>query len=262
MKRILSYTALLAVGIVAFSSCKKEAERTATFTNTEGKAFIRVIHAAPSFRQVFAAPDSINIFVNNIKVNGALITYGGMFPASASTGFGYIAIPAGLQNVKLTVAGRVNPDSIALATVSKMVQAGERYSLIITDNIKAAKDSSKMLLPDNIPTSSVGNFRLRFVNAISNDTAGTSVSIFSTRRNANIFNNVVPGQVVDFQSLPYNTQLNDTLYVRRPGSTFNLATLNGVSFSNQRAYTMVYRGFGGVVSTGTKGRNLVTYLDQ
>lgn len=79
MKKLLSYTALIAAGMMVFASCEKQADRTAEYTTVEDKAFIRVIHASPSFRQVFNAPDSINLYVNNAKVNGPLITYGG-FP--------------------------------------------------------------------------------------------------------------------------------------------------------------------------------------
>lgn len=262
MKKLLSYTALLATGLLVFASCEKQTDRIADYTTTESSSFIRVIHASPSFRQVFTAPDSIHLYLNNAKVNGAQLTYGGVFPASSTTGFGYIAVPAGLQNVKLTVAGRVNPDSIPLALFTRLTSAGQRYSFIITDDIKSARDSSRMILPDVSVKPNPGNFRLRFVNAIANDTAGTSVSIFSARRNGNIFNSIPPGGVVDYQTQPYNSQLNDTLYVRRPGSTFNLAVINGASFSNQRSYTMIYRGYGGIITTGTKGRTLVTYLDE
>lgn len=160
------------------------------------------------------------------------------------------------------MAGRVNPDSIQLALFTSLALKGQRYSVILTDDVKSARDSSKMILPDNIIQPNTGNYRLRFVNAIAADTAGTTVSIFSARRNGNIFNSVAPGQVVDFQTLPFNSQLSDTLYVRRPGSTFNLAILNSASFGNQRSYTMIYRGYGGTVTTGTKGRTLVTYLDE
>lgn len=260
MKKLFSYTAMLAAGMMVFASCEKQADRTAEFSTVEDKAFIRVIHASPSFRQVFNAPDSINLYLNNAKINGALITYGGLFPA-AGTGFGYIAVPAGLQNVKLTVAGRVNPDSIPLALFTRLALKGQRYSIILTDDVKSTRDSSKMVLPDNIVQPNPGNYRIRFVNAIAADTAGTSVSIFSARANANIFNSVAPGQVIDYQTLPSNTQLSDTLFVRRPGSTFNLAT-TVVSFGNQRSFTVIYRGYGSVATGGTKGRILIPYLDQ
>jgi len=55
MKKLLSYTALIAAGMMVFASCEKQADRTAEYTTVEDKAFIRVIHASPSFRQVFNA---------------------------------------------------------------------------------------------------------------------------------------------------------------------------------------------------------------
>jgi hypothetical protein len=261
MKKILSYTALLAAGMMTIIACEKQADKTATFTSASDMAFVSVIHASPNFRQVFNAPDSINLFVNNQKVNAALITYGGTFPTAATTLNGYIGLTPGLQNIKLTVAGRATADSIPLATLSKIFTKGQKYSLIITDNIMNARDSSKILLPDVYSKPNVGAFNLRFVNAISTDTAGAMVSVFSTRRNANIFNSVAQGAVVNFQSLPYNVQLNDTLYIRRPGGTYNLDTLNAVSFSNQKTYTLIYRG-DGRTNVGTKARALVTYLHE
>lgn len=261
MKKILSYAALLAAGMMTIIACEKQADKTATFTSAQDMAFVSVIHASPNFRQVFNAPDSINVYVNNQKVNGALITYGGIFPASATTLSGYIAVPPGLQNIKLTVAGRVTPDSIPLATLSNIFTKGQKYSLIITDGIKSARDSSKMLLPDVYTKPNAGSFSLRFVNAVSTDTANAMVSVFSTRRNANIFNSIAQGGVANFQSLPYNVQLNDTLYIRRPGGTYNLDTLNNVSFSNQKVYTLIYRG-DGRTNVGAKARTLVTYLHE
>ena len=119
MKKILSYTLLLATGLLTFSACEKETDRKADFTTTEENAFVRVIHVSPSFRQVFNAPDSFNIFINDNKVNGPLITYAGLFPATGSN-FGYFAVPTGLQHIKLSVAGIVKADSIPLTLFSKV----------------------------------------------------------------------------------------------------------------------------------------------
>ena len=261
MKKILSYTAILTAVMMTIIACEKKADRTADFTSAENMALVSVIHASPNFRQIFNAPDSINVFVNNKKVNGAFITYGGTFPTPSTSLSGYFGVPPGLQNIKITVAGTITPDSIPLTTLSNIFNAKQKYSLIITDGIKSLRDSSKILLPDVYSKPVAGNFSLRFVNAISTDTAGATVSVFSTRRNAHIFTSVVQGGVVNFQSLPYNAQLNDTLYIRRPGSTYNLDTLNNVSFSNQKVYTLIYRGDGGS-NVGTKARALVTFLHE
>lgn len=259
MKKILSYFSILAAGIVLFSACKKETDIKAQYSTTEENAFVRIVHASPFFRNVFNAPDSINVFVNNVKVNGPLITYAGLFPATG-TAFGYFAVPTGLLNVKLTVGGVVNPDSIPLTTFAKVVTKGQYYSFILTDDIKNPNDSAKIILQDFYTKPSNGNYSLRFVHAVLNDTAGKNIDVFSTRRNANIYNNIKPGQIVNFSNYPYNSQLSDTLYVRRAGTLQTLATTIA-SFGNQRAYTMVYRGDGNLTS-GTKVRSMIPFLHQ
>lgn len=259
MKKILLYTTLLVAGVVTFIACKKQADITAVYSTTDDQAFVRVIHASPFFRQVFNAPDSFNIFINNAKVNGPLITYAGQFPLPG-TAFGYIAVPQGLVNLKLTVAGRVTPDSIPLTLFTKVFTKGQYYTIIVTDNIKSANDSSKIILQDNYTKPGNGNYSVRFVHAVLNDTAGLNIDVYSTRRNANIFNAIKPGQIVNFQTLPYNSQLSDTFYVRRAGTLQTLATSIG-SLGNQRAYTFIYRG-NGDLTTGAKARVLSSYLHQ
>lgn len=259
MKKIFSYTTLIVFGILVFASCKKQADKIADYSGTEGNAFVRFIHVAPSWRQVFNAPDSLNIFINNAKINGPLITYGGQFPASGTI-YGYLGVPVGLQNIKLSVAGVVNPDSIQLALFTKVFTAGQYYSIILTDNIKSSNDSNKIILQDAYNKPSNGNYSIRFVHAVLNDTTGKNIDVFSARRNANILNNIKPGQIVDFQNLPYNSQLSDTLQVRRAGTLQTLAT-SITQPGNQRAYTLVYRGNGDLTS-GTKARGLAFYLHQ
>ena len=260
MKKILTYTGLLITTTLLIISCEKKAELKAGFSTVEDKAFVRVIHSAPSFRLIFNAPDSFNIFINDAKVNAAQITYAGLFPASGTL-FGYIAIPTGLQNIKLSVAGVVNPDSIPLTLFTKIFTKGQYYSIIVTDNIKSANDSSKIILPDTYTVPNNGNYSMRFVHAVLNDTAGLKIDVYSARRNANILNAITPGQIVNFQSLPYNSQISDTLIVRRAGTLQSLATVNGISFGNQRVYTIIYRG-DGTLTSGAKSRALATYIHQ
>ncbi len=260
MKKIIIYSSLLITAITFFTACKKETQIVAAYSSVENKAFVRFIHSSPSFRQVFNAPDSFNIFINDAKVNASLLTYAGAFPASG-TQYGYIAIPTGLQNIRLTVAGRVTPDSIPLILFTKVFSQGQYYSIIVTDNIKSANDSSKIILPDSYTVPGNGNYSMRFVHAVLNDTAGLKIDVFSARRNANILNAISPGQIVNFQTLPFNSQITDTLTVRRAGTLQSLATVNGITFGNQRVYTIVYRG-DGTLTAGTKARGLATFIHQ
>jgi hypothetical protein len=261
MKKIISYTLLVATSIMLFTACKKQTDLVADFSLSSEKAFLRVIHVAPSFRAIYNAPDSFNIYVNNGKVNNSFITFGGQFPASGSTQNGYFAVNPGYNNVVLSYGGILsqNGDSIPFSLSDRLFALGKYYSIIITDRYNQNVDSVKMILEDKFTTPSNNNYGLRFIHAVLNDTAGRNIDVYSIRRGANIVSNIKPGQVVDFQQIPIQSVLNDTLYVRRAGTSFNLSTLNGASFSNQRTYTMIYRGDGRLTS-GTKARSLANYI--
>ncbi len=260
MKKINSYISLLVFGAIFFAACEKEAAKTADYTTTEANAFMRVVHVAPSFRKVFNAPDSFNVYVNDAKINGSFLSYASIFPGTANA---YFAVPAGLQQIKVSVHGfgTNKPDSTLLKNFTKVFTQGQYYTLLITDSINSSKDSAQMFLPDLYTKPTPGNFGIRFVHAVWNDTAGMNVDIYSTRRNANIYSNVKPGTITTFGTQPYNTQLSDTLYVRRAGTQFNLHTLNSASFGNQRVYTLVYRGDGNLTTTN-KARSLAAFLHQ
>lgn len=259
MKKISSIIALAAVGMVCFSACEKQADRTADYNSTEEQAFVRIIHAAPSFRNVFNAPDSFNVFVNDKKVNGAMLTYGGQFPGPGTI-YGYFAVPTGLQNIKLSVAGRVTPDSIPLTLFTKLLNKGERYSMIVTDNFKSPTDSAKIIITDSYTKPTNGNYSLRFVHAVLNDTVGKTIDVFSARRNGNIFTGIKPGQIVNFQSQPFNSQVADTLSVFRSGTKFALFA-TPFSVGNERAVTLIYRGNADLTTT-PKARSLAVYVHE
>lgn len=262
MKKIIVYLSLFAASWLLMIACKKETKLTADFSTTENSAFLRVIQASPYFRNVFNAPDSFNVYVNSAKVNASFLTYASIFPASG-TNNGYIAVTPGLQQIKMSIHGFTTgkPDSTQLINFTKVFLTGQYYTLLVTDSIKSLRDSSQMFLLDKYTTPTLGNYSLRFVHAVLNDTLGMNVDIFSTRRNGNIFSNIKPGTVSGFSTLPYNTQLNDTLFVRRTGTLNNLTSINNIGFSNQRVYTLYYRG-DAILTSGTKARLLTTYIHQ
>jgi len=133
---------------------------------------------------------------------------------------------------------------------------------MIIDSIMSLRNSSQIFVRDSIVQPPPGYYNLRFIHAVWNDTAGKGIDIWSTRNNRYIFSNLKPGAISTFSQWPYNALLNDTLYVRRTGSpTVTLATLNGASFSNQRTYTLYYKGDGNL-TTGTKARSLAIYVHQ
>ena len=240
-------------------SCTKETKLDATFVSPTGKAFIKVIDYAPSFRLVTANRDSFNVFVNNIKINGAFITYNAGYPNNVNDT--YAAVPAGTQTIRLTVNGVTTPDSITIATFTKTVNVGDYYTLILTDSLLSSQESSQIWVKDNATLTDTGHFTLRFIHAVLNDTTGKAVDIFSQRYLTNIFSNILPSTATPFNQLAYTT-LSDTLIVRRAGTMNELARLTGASFTRQRAYTLVYKGNGNLPASNAKGRNLTTYVNQ
>src|SRR5688572_5548371 len=96
-------------------SCEKEINLVNEVSTTEGLAFIKIVNAAPNFRQVFKGADSFNIYVNGVKINGGQLTYNSIFPVIANV---YAAVPAGPQSVRISVNGKLTPDSITLATIN------------------------------------------------------------------------------------------------------------------------------------------------
>ena len=98
---------------------------------------------------------------------------------------------------------------------------------------------------------------LRFVHAILNDTAGKTVDLYSVKNAANIYENVGATAATGFEKKPQYS--NDTLIVRRAGTNFELARINGLSTLPGRSYSLVYRGNGKVTTSTAKPRGLVVY---
>ena len=267
--------AVMAAGLiltfVALVSCNRDFESSAPFQTPAGNAYLRIVHAAPYFGKIFNVKDSFNILVGGTKVSAFLpgsnpyLSYGATFPLS-STLYGYVTVPAGEQEIKLS-AGVYNPDSITIKRFTKVLAPDTYYTFMITDSINSIRDAAQIFVRDSVTTPTTGYFNLRFIHAVVDDTAKAAqktvdtVDVFSTRNNRNIYTRITPGTATTFSQFAYNSQLNDTLFVRRTRSTVNLATLNNAAFGNQRTYTLYFQGDGNL-TTGTKARSLATYIHK
>lgn len=266
MKKITLYTSLFIMGgVLLFSACKKQADMVAPYdAATENTAYLRVIHASPFFRQYFNAPDSFNVYVNGNKMNAPFLTYGSIFPQATST-FGYVAVNPGLQQIKMSINGfaSASPDSTQLINFTKVFDKGKYYTLFVTDSLKLNPDRG--FLVDTLTQPVTGNVRVRFFHAVMNDTAGKTVDIFSYARNTTVFNGIQPGGVTSFNTLGFNVGVADTFYVTRSAASgtplANRLVLAKLAFAptNQRSYTLYYRGDANLTST-PKARTLSSYL--
>src|ERR1035437_9592013 len=241
MKKNISIIIIIfACAIALIWSCTKKTDLLAPTASVDGLAFLKVADFSTSFRQIVNGRDSFNVYVNGNKVNGTFMTYGSFFPTTL-----YAGVPAGPQSIRITVNGIATPDSITLASFNKTLTAGAYYSFILTDSLLKTDESKQIFVQDNFALT---------------DTLGKNVDIYSTRYATNIFSNISPGTTTAFTTQAY-TLPADTLIVRRPGRLDTLARLNIVSFSRQRAYTLVYKGQPGT-TTAPKGRALITYVNQ
>lgn len=244
----------------ALVACDKEAEPIMTTKPGTDGAYVKVLHAAPSFRSVFNAKDSFHLYLGSEKVNGPQVTYGNAFPSRTANG--YAQVPAGTAAVKLFAPGTEQTDFAEVFSMEQTLQQGKYYSLIVTDSIKNGNDSTRIWLEDNVTLPDPNQVHLRFVHAVMNDTADKLVDIYSARRNGIIFAGYKPGQASNFTSFAYNGLVSDTLIVRRTGTGQELARLNAITFGHQRVYTVVYRGDAGVTGTAAKARTLTYYLNR
>ncbi len=239
-------------------SCEKELELASPVSGTEGLAFLKIIDASPNFRQVFKGSDSFNVYVNGAKINGSQLSYNSIFPSTSNL---YVGVPAGPQSIRISVNGKVTPDSITLASFNKTLAPNSYYSFIITDEAMTANESRQMFIQDNFALSDTNNYSLRFVNAVLNDP--TAVDVYSFRSSSIIFKNIAPATATNFITLPYSL-LSDTISVRPTGTQTEIARIaisNGGTndFRRGRPYTILYKGqFGNTV----KPRSLIFYAND
>ncbi|MDE3126106.1 MAG: DUF4397 domain-containing protein [Bacteroidota bacterium] len=283
MKHTIIKIFLLFTFFAAIFACKKTFIINTPYQVLDSsKAYLKIVHASPFFRQVTGAQDSFNIYMGNIRLNNTpFLTYNGIFPnavnpTSSNITNTYMAVAAGLQQFHFSLPGVVNQDSIQLFSFSKILNPGSFYTLLITDSILSKRDSSKIFIQDIFSTPLQGNISLRFIHAVLNDTIGKTVDIFSYARNATILTKITPDSTTAFQTLGYNTGVIDTFYVTRslatgqPSNTplANRTILAKLPFATnttgaapQRVFTLYYKGDGTTI-VGKKPRTLASYINQ
>lgn len=232
MKKIYSYSYLLATMFVLLMGCKKyildTTPQTSDFSNrTVAQLFVATVNATRNF-----------IFVEGNQINGAALSTGSIFPG---TGLNSFAVDPGLrrflvldtQTVKTPVTTQV-PLSFA-----ENMQVGKNYTVFMYDTITTPKQKTVMtniVVPTNDTTS-----RLRFANFIYNPTDVPAVDIYSFKKAANIFTNIPVTGVTEFIDYPSLVSL-DTLYIRETGTLNQLLKVSMSSLTRKRNYTFVYRG--------------------
>ena len=258
LQHIIFGALILVVGLVA---CNKETTYVADPVTSSSSAYIKFLHVSPSLATITGQADNVTLLNLDLKSNtyskitGTPLAYERYFPTTTNA---YATIPTGLQTIKFSLAAVKQKDSLELFLKKVQIDAGKYYSFIITDSVKSQTNSKAMFLQDDLLTLGASQIGMRFVHAIWNDTAAKNIDIFSRRNNATIFSARSAGSATTFIPLNYFTT-SDTLIVRRAGTAFALATLNSVTLTPGRNYTLVYKGNGAVTASTAKPRSLLIY---
>jgi hypothetical protein len=232
--------------VFVFASCEKSFdEKTELNNDFSNKSIVQVFLATVGASRNY-------IYVDGKQVTGALISSGGLFPA---TGIGFQLQP-GLR--QFLVRDTLSTSTQLPLGFGEEFAAGKRYSLFLYDTINAMKYK---ILPLQEITPVDSTIRIRFANFAYNGTAATpSVDLFSVVRNEVIASNVGYTAVTDF--VPYPSEVSgEGFQVRLAGTTTVLATISNISFTRQRSYTVAYRGSHRATS-GTSARAISVFANN
>jgi hypothetical protein len=211
-------------------SCKREAPLTAsTFPNLSGSATIQVFSATVKAARNYT-------YVDGVPVSGAVLAYGGVFPATAYS----FKVDAGSRTflIKDTLPATTQTP----ITFTQNMDAGKSYTIFTYDTITSVKQATVL---NNIVVPADTTSRLRFANFIYNTTPVANVDVYSFRKGgigaAPVFSNIATASVTDF--IPYASGITDTLYVYATGTTTPLIAKQLVpSLVATRSYTSIYNG--------------------
>ncbi|MEP7255529.1 MAG: hypothetical protein ABI666_07110 [Ferruginibacter sp.] len=229
------------VGILVINSCFKRDESISVLQLNNGTnlAYLKFINTYtapnPSAASPAAGP-SVNIFVNNVKINAGALSYSGSFPLSPE----YTGITPGLGvNIKV-VLNRTSGTALPSDTISNKnydLGANTYTSFYIADTIPNPTPLNPFVLPiaEIVTNAQVGYFRARFVNMIP---SADTLEVFSKRLNAVIFKGVLYKNASDNIEIP-TFIISDTLQLRKVSAPATvLASINGFLPTSARVYTV------------------------
>ena len=258
--KIKTILAVLTVILVAGSCFKKDDSisliQNAQAVNMAYLKFVNVYTAPSPSAATPAAGPSVNIFVNNVKINAAAVSYAGLFPAAPA----YTAVnPALASNIKVILnrtTGPIAGDTLINKTYD--LAANSYTTVYITDTLINPTPASPYFLPfaEVVSPARVGYFKARFLNMIpSIDT----LEVFSKRLNAVIFSGTRYKNGSDLVELP-TFILTDTLQLRKVSApTTVLASINGFFPTSERVYTVYCLGN---ITSSPKTRTLTSFTNK
>lgn len=250
------------ISMLVINSCynKNESLTTLSTSYANNIAYIKFIntHAALNPTTVTpAAGPSVNIYVNDVKINAAPLGYGGSFPLSPA----YTGVAPGLAiNIKV-ILNRTNNTPVVGDTLSNKnydLGINSYTTFYITDPTPNPTPLNPYVVPiqELINDAPRGSFRARFVNMIP---SADTLEVFSKRLNAVIFSGQLYKNATPMVELP-TFVTNDTLQLRRVSAPATvLATINGFFPTSARVYTVYCTGN---IAGTPRARVLTSYINR
>lgn len=250
----------IATTAIAFLSCEKKKEDVIQITSVSNKASLKFVNVytalTPSTATTPNGP-SVDIFVNGKKINATAIGYASVFPAPAA----YSAVDAGLGvNVKVVLnrtGGSTASDTISNKNYN--LAAGSFTTIFLVDTLPNPTPLSPIVLPigESVTSAKFGFYKMRFINMIP---SGDTLEVFSKNLNAVVLPGVRYKNATEWVELPVQRK-NDTLQLRKVGTTTVLFPLQPFLPTSERVYTIYSRGLI-TATTGTRPRALTFYTNK
>lgn len=231
--------------ILLISSCYKREDSISKLETGYGGglAYLKFVNTytapSPSAASPAAGP-SVNIFVNDVRINSTAVSYGGTFPAAPA----YAGITSGLAiNIKV-ILNRTSGAPVAGDTLSNKnydLGANSYTTFYLADTTPNPTPLNPYIVPiqELVTTAPVGYFRARFVNMIP---SADTLEVFSKRLNAVIFKGQLyknATEIVELQTFASS----DTLQLRKVSAPATvLASINGFVPTSARVYTVYCTG--------------------
>jgi hypothetical protein len=252
--------AILCAGALFAGCAKNKLEENKNWSTQPGNTNIKFINAFAGLNPSAASPGtgpSVDVFVNGAKISAAPVAYSGLFPAPSGQ---YASVVPGATALKAVInrtTGALPTDVIVDGSFNLV--AGNYYSAFLVDTVPltAPANANIAIVQDDPTRAKSGFFKMRFAHMI--PTVDT-LELVSKNSNTVLITNVTYKTVSNFIELPLNTR-NDTIQLRKKGTTVVLTDQKPFFPATERVYTFFCRGVYSA-TTGTRPRTLTSYTNQ
>jgi hypothetical protein len=255
--------------ILVLAGCKKNLlDKNEYWKFEPGNAYVKFIHAYTSAFPSTATPATgpiVTYAVNGSLVSGVNnngVAYAGIFPTASGQ---YASVLPGAMNIKTALyraVGSAAQPSDVVADGSFTLNAGGYYSAFLVDSIPfpAATTPNMVIVSDNVDRAKPGFFKMRFAHMM--PTVDT-LEIISKNTQAVLFGDLNFKKASSFIEMPLLTK-NDTIQLRKKGTTVVLAENRPFFPASERVYTFVSRGIYSIAPSTTipRSRTLAVYTNQ